>query len=271
MKNFTRFMAATLSLAVSLSATSALAWGPIGHRVAGKIAQDALSPQAQAGISALMGVESLAEGSTWPDFMRSNPDEFWRRTASPWHYVTVPPGLSYAQAGAPEEGDAYTALSYFTPRITDPSVPMAQRRLALRFVVHIIADLHQPLHVGNGQDRGGNRVDVLFMDEPTNLHALWDEGLILHEQLSYSEKARWLDRKITPEQRVLWRQTDPQVWIAESLVLRERVYEVLGPADRDTMPNLSFNYVYAHKADVDERLSQSGVRIAAYLNEIFAE
>jgi hypothetical protein len=266
-----RIFSSLVAIAVLFIALPAQAWGPIGHRVSGKIAQDYLSPQAQAGIASLMGVETLAEGSTWPDFMRSNPSDFWRRTASPWHYVTVPPGMTYAQAGAPEEGDAYTALNYFRGQIRDPNVPVAQRQLALRFVVHIIADLHQPLHVGNGKDRGGNRVNVLFMDKPTNLHAMWDEDLITHQQLSYTEMAHWLNRRITPEMQAQWSQTDAKIWIAESAALRERVYEILGPADRDTMPNLSYNYFYAHKADVDQRLQQSGVRIAAYLNELFAE
>ncbi len=267
MRKFTALLAAALSC----YALPASAWGPTGHRVTGKIAQDYLSPTAQAEISALLGVESLAEGSTWPDFMRSNESEFWRRKASPWHYVTVPPGQTYAQAGAPEEGDAITALRYFTRQLKDDTVPTAQRQLALRFIVHIIADLHQPLHAGRGDDRGGNQFDVRFKDEMTNLHRLWDEDLIDDEGLSYTEKSRWLARKITPEMRAQWTTTDPQIWVAESIVLRDQLYSELGPRRRDVLPNLSYNYVYTHRANVDRRLQQSGVRVAAYLNEVFAE
>lgn len=259
-----------LSAAVlSLMATSAHAWGPNGHRVTGKIAQAYLTPEAQAEITALLGVESLAEASTWPDFMRSNPSDFWRKGASPWHYITVPPGTSYTEA--PPEGDAMSALAMFSEQIANDSLTITERQLALRFAIHLIGDLHQPLHVGRGDDRGGNNVDVLFKDEPTNLHALWDEDLIEDEKLSYTEKARWLDRRITPDQVAIWSDTDPNTWVSESLVLRDKVYEELGPYDRDTMPNLSYDYVYKTRPDIDLRLQQSGIRIAAYLNTLFSE
>jgi len=252
-----------------LSTTSASAWGPNGHRVTGKIAQAHLSPAAEAEVTALLGVESLAEASTWPDFMRSNPSDYWRKGASPWHYITVPDGTTYQ--GPPPEGDAMSALAMFRKNITNETLPVAQRQLALRFTIHLIGDLHQPLHVGNGKDRGGNRVNVMFKDNPTNLHRLWDEDLIEDEKLSYTEKARWLNRRITPDQKINWSDTDPNIWVRESLVMRAKIYDGLGPYDRDTLPNLSFDYVYKHRADVDLRLKQSGVRIAAYLNEIFAE
>jgi len=255
--------------ALVLTATSAHAWGPNGHRVTGKIAQDHLTPAAQAEVTALLGVESLAEASTWPDFMRSNPSDFWRKGASPWHYITVPKGTTYTTA--PPEGDAISALSMFSKQITDETLPVAQRQLALRFTIHLIGDLHQPLHVGRADDRGGNRVNVMFKDKPTNLHALWDEDLIEDEKLSYSEKARWLNRRITPDQKAIWSDTNPNSWIRESIVMREKIYEGLGPYDRDTLPNLSYDYVYKHRSDIDLRLQQSGVRMAAYLNELFAE
>ena len=254
---------------LSLAATSAHAWGPTGHRVPGKIAQDYLTPAAQVEVAALLGVESLAEASTWPDFMRSDPSDFWRKGASPWHYITVPEDTTYT--AAPPEGDALTALTMFSKQITDETLPVTQRQLALRFTIHLIADLHQPLHVGNGNDRGGNRVDVMFKDEMTNLHTLWDEDLIDDEKLSYSEKSRWLIRRITPDQKAIWSDTNPDIWIRESIVMRGNIYEGLGPYNRDTLPNLSYDYIYKHRGDIDLRLQQSGVRIAAYLNELFAE
>ena len=82
---------------------NALAWGQIGHRVTGAIAQQHLTPQAQAAISALLPTEDLAEASTYPDEMRSSPDEFWQKKAGPFHYVTIPEGQTYADVGAPEQ------------------------------------------------------------------------------------------------------------------------------------------------------------------------
>lgn len=251
--------------AFNLAPSPALAWGKTGHRISGAIAADYLDGRARAGVKQLIGSETLAEASTWADFMRSDPSEFWRETANPWHYVTVPPGRTYPQAGAPPEGDAATALRRFSATVRDPNAPLADRRLALRFIVHIVGDLHQPLHAGNGSDRGGNDVRVTFMGRSTNLHSLWDSGLIDEEQLSYTEYAAWLLARITPADAKAWSTPDPNVWIAESAALRDQVYPQRG--DR----SLGYDYVYRNKARVEDRLARAGVRLAAYLNQLFAQ
>ena len=259
-----RFLAPLASLAIAFSPAPALAWGKTGHRVIGAIAQRHLSLQAAAGVKRILGVETLAEASTWPDFMRSDPSEFWQHQASPWHYVTVPQGKTYAEVGAPPEGDAVTALTRFSATVRDPRATLADKQLALRFITHLVGDLHQPLHAGNGTDKGGNDVSVTFAGKPTNLHAVWDSGLVDEEQLSYSEMADWLGARITPRDVRAWSTTDPGVWITESAALRDRIY----PAKGET--SLSFRYVFDHSAQMELRLEQGGVRLAAYLNRLFA-
>lgn len=212
----------------------------------------------------ILGTETLAESSNWPDFMRSDPSDFWQHEAGPWHYVTVPVGKTYREVGAPPEGDAVTALARFSATIRDPKASLAAKQLALRFIVHLVGDLHQPLHAGNGTDKGGNDVHVTFMGKPTNLHALWDAGLIDEEQLSYLEMVDWLHTRITPADRKLWSVTDPSIWIADSATLRDRIY----PAAGETA--LSYRYVYDHTGQMELRLEQGGVRLAAYLNQLFA-
>lgn len=254
-----------VSLLVSLVVvtTSANAWGPIGHRVTGALAQPLLSPKAAKAVKAIIGTETLAEASTWPDEMRSDPSVFWRRTASPWHYVTVPEGKTYTEVGAPPQGDAYTALQDFAKTLRDPAASREDKQLALRFTVHLIGDLHQPLHVGNGTDRGGNDVKVTFMGEDTNLHSVWDGKLIEHRQLSYTELTAFLVRRITPELRREWATPDPLVWIGESAALCATIYPPEG------LTALSWDYAYRSDPIVDLRLQQAGVRIAAYLNALF--
>ena len=252
------------ALVLTLSPAPALAWGKTGHRVVGAIAQRYLSPRAAAGVKRILGVETLAEASTWPDFMRSDPSDFWQHKAGPWHYVTVPQGKTYAQVGAPPEGDAVTALARFSATLRDSHASLADKQLALRFIAHLVGDLQQPLHAGNGTDKGGNEVTVTFAGKPTNLHAVWDSGLVDEEQLSYSEMAEWLGARITPDNARAWSTTDPTVWITESANLRDRIY----PAKGET--NLSFRYVFDHTADMELRLEQGGVRLAAYLNQVFA-
>ena len=254
-----------LLVAVALAAsqpTPALAWGKTGHRVTGAIADHYLSQRTRAGVEAILGNETLAEASIWPDFMRADASPFWQRTANPWHYVTVPTGHSYLDVGAPPEGDAVTALAHFASIVRDQKASLSDRQLALRFIIHLVGDLHQPLHAGNGTDRGGNDVAVTFFGQPTNLHAVWDSGMIDQEQLSFTETANWLNARITPELAAQWNNPNPQVWIAESTKLRDQIYP--------TSPAITSPYVFKHKAQLDLRLEQGGVRLAAYLNWLFA-
>jgi hypothetical protein len=252
-------MASVMLLA---SPSAAFAWGATGHRVTGAIADDNLSGAARAHVRLILGSETLAQASTWPDEQRSNPAPFWQKTASPWHYVTVPAGTAYSAVLAPPEGDAVTALTQFTATLRNPDAPIDDKRLALRFIVHIIGDLHQPLHAGRPGDRGGNDIAVTWFGKPTNLHAVWDSAMIDDRQLSYSELASWLERGVTPDQIIAWSDVRPETWIAESVRLRETIY----PADL----KLSWTYAYENRQTVDNRLAMAGVRIAAYLNWVFA-
>ncbi len=254
-------MRKSILLAASLAiATPAHAWGPVGHRITGAIADENLSGLARANVRLLLGTEDLAEAATWPDDMKSDPDVFWQKQASPWHYVTVA-GEDYNASDRPAAGDAMTALSRFTATLRDLKSAPDDKRLALRFIVHIIGDLHQPLHAGTGSDRGGNTVSVTWFGKPTNLHSVWDSALIEQRSLSYSEYAAWLSRSITPADVIAWNERDPAVWIHESIALRKTIY----PAD----PALSWDYAYAHRTEIDDRLKHAGVRIAAYLNWVF--
>lgn len=246
--------------AASLLSAPAFAWGQTGHRVTGAIAERHLSTGARAAVEAILGPESLAEASTWADFMRASDEPFWRQ-AGPYHYVTVPHGHEYHEVGAPDEGDAASALAEFAAVVRDGEAPLEERQRALRFIVHIVGDLHQPLHAGNGTDRGGNDVRVSWFGEETNLHSVWDSKMINGWQLSFTEIAGWLDEKITPQEADEWMEADPRVWIAESTAIRDTIYP------QDT--RLGYDYAFAHKATVDSRLTMGGIRIAAYLNDLF--
>lgn len=239
----------------------AFGWGATGHRVAAEIADGYLSAEARLAVEEILGPETLAEASTWADFMRADPDEFWQRTANPWHYVTVPPGKIYEDVGAPEQGDASSALQKFTYMLRDDETPLEDRQLALRFIVHIIGDLHQPLHVGNGTDRGGNDFEITYFGEPSNLHRLWDSQLIDSKQLSYTELTAWLKAKIGPDEFRAWNTPDPLVWMAESAEIRDRIY----PED----PEIRWSYGYDWTDTLYNRLQKAGVRTAAYLNQLF--
>jgi len=263
-----------LVLAATLSAAPAAAWGPIGHRITARIAQDNVSGHTRANIQQIMGRETLPEAATWPDDQRSNPAPFWQETASPWHFVTLEPGREAEHLEHPAEGDAATALEAYTATLRDPAASAEDKATALRFVVHIVGDLHMPLHVGRPGDRGGNDVRVLWFDEPQNLHWVWDEGLILKQQLSFSEYAARLENRMAPAEVMQWWDVRPTVWMDESTALRDRLYpaisEEAGLGTRESPVRLSWQYAYDWTPSMELRLQQAGIRLAAYLDWIFA-
>lgn len=248
-------------LLLTFVSTDIFAFGPTGHRITGAIAEQYLTNKSQRAIEAIIGQESLAEASTWADEMRQNPADFWQKQASYYHYVTVPEGKTYAEVGAPPQGDAVTALKTFRQTLKDKRASKEDKALALRFTVHIIADLHQPLHAGNGKDRGGNEFSVVFFGQRSNLHRVWDSGLINREDLSFSEWSSWLLKDIGKTQLEEWRSIDPETWIAESVGIRDKIY----PAK----PTISWGYQYQNLPVVKLRLQQAGVRLAQYLNDVF--
>ena len=273
-----RLYLAAAAIAAAVVPAPALAWGKTGHRVVAAIADTQLSGLARAHIRELLGgAESLDEAATWPDDMRSAPGAFWQKTATPWHYVTLD-GITYDHA--PPEGDALAALAHFRSVLRDPNASLADRQLALRFVVHLVGDLHQPLHVGKCCDRGGNDVKVAWFGKPTNLHAVWDSQLVEDEQYSFTELAAKLERHTSDADVVAWWDISPRDWISESAQYREQIYANIPPAKKPEgkakkgekpLPDLSYGYVYKFTPLMELRLRQAGVRLAAYLNDIYAE
>jgi hypothetical protein len=247
--------------AVALIPSPALAWGKTGHRVVAAVADTHLSGLARAHVRQILGVETLPEAANWPDEMKSDPHPFWQKTSSPWHYVTVG-GITYDHA--PPEGDAFQALQFFRRLVLDPKTSPEHRQLALRFVIHIVGDLHQPLHNGRPGDRGGNEVKVKWFGRDTNLHAVWDSALVDETGYSFTELSERLNRHTSSADVIAWWDSNPRDWIRESVQIRERIYPAAGETE------LGYSYIYQHTPTVELRLKQGGVRLAAYLNEMFA-
>lgn len=259
-----KYFSSAFVLLAGIYSNTVWGWGQTGHRITGQIAEQWLSPEAKIAIGHILGPESLAEASTYPDDMRSAPGEFWQKTANPYHFVTLADGQHYHDTDCPPDGDSVSALKHFTRVLQREDSTIADRQLALRFIVHLIGDLHQPLHVSSAKvkDKGGNAVPVTFFKRQTNLHKIWDSDLIDQQQLSFSEYASWLNAKITREQNGNWSSGDYQQWITESAGLRDGVYPL--------SPELGWDYLYQHNPTVKLRLQQAGVRIAAYLNRVFS-
>ena len=269
-----RLFAFALCAGLAVAASPAAAWGPIGHRVSAALAERNISGRTRAYVEQILDRESLPEAATWPDEERSNPDPFWKE-ASPYHYVTLAPGEPADQLAHPPEGDAVTALARFTAVLRDPAASREDKARALRFVIHIVPDLHNPLHAGKPGDRGANDVKVLWFGAAENLHWVWDEGIINQQALSFSEYAERLAGRTTPAQVLAWWDPRPATWIDESTALRDRVYPATGPelglGTVDSPVVLSWSYDWQWRPSLEQRLQQGGVRLAAYLEWVFAE
>lgn len=256
-------------IAHAASPGAAWAWGQNGHRVVGEIAERHLSDEARRQIAVILDGDSLAEASTWPDEIRSDP--LWAQTAGPWHYMSIDDGETLATTARAAEGDVLEALGRMEAVLRDPAASHAQKAEALRFYVHFVGDIHQPLHVGRRADRGGNSIRVRWFREERNLHSVWDEGLVESENLSFVDFARFIDGPTIVESAA-WQAGPYEEWVRESFCMRSRAYdfgEQRAP-EAGALPELGYRYAYVSLPIVRHRLLQAGVRLAGRLNAIFA-
>lgn len=238
---------------------NAISWGLTGHRIVGEIAQKHLNRKSKKELKRVFGHQSLAYNASWMDFVKSDPTYDYMK---PWHYCTIPDGKTYAEAGTPEEKDIIWAINNAAGQIKSDTLSLDEEQFALRILIHLVGDIHQPLHVGNGEDRGGNDVKIKFFWQNSNLHRVWDSGMIDGDKLSFTEWARFIDHNEKGEIERLQNST-PLDWANESKALRKSVYDTKG-AD-----NLTYNYVFEHKAEMNIRLKMAGIRLAGLINEIY--
>lgn len=248
----------------SLPAVS-LAWGVLGHRIIGEIADQYLTTKARAEIRKILGNETMALSANWADFIKSDSTYDY---LSPWHYINLDSGmtrneiLSYLKTDTVT--DVYTRINFLVSELKKKNLSIDKKRMYLRLLIHFVGDVHQPMHIGRRKDQGGNRVRVNWFNTPTNLHAVWDEYLINFQQLSYTEYTRAINFT-TLHQRQAWQKQPLGEWIAESYEIAQTLYsEITRPDQR-----LSYDYNFQHVATVNDRLLKGGVRLAGLLNSIF--
>lgn len=246
-----------LALLAAADARPAWAWGPTGHRIVARIAENHISAETARAVDELIGPASLARVAFWADQVRSDPA--YRQTTT-WHYVNIDDGKTYERSAKNPRGDVVRAIRFYEGLLADRSKAPSERAVALKFLVHLVADVHQPLHVGRASDRGGNRIEVTWFGDSTNLHRVWDSQIIEAQKLSFSEYASFLDHP-TPEQLRAWQASGPLEWVEESMALRPRVYAI-GDG------KLDFAYGDRSVPIIEERLLQAGLRLAARLDQL---
>lgn len=257
-----RFILSLMCLYI-LGTLPVAAFGKTGHRVVGEIAQRHLSAAAQTKLTEILGRQTLAEVSNWADENKSNPADYWQKKTRTLHYINVPAGATFENTPRNPAGDSVSAYDSFVAILKSTSSSKVEKSHALKFLVHIVGDMHQPMHYGHASDYGGNRIAVMWFEEITNLHSVWDNHLVNSEKLSFSEWANFID-KASPDQVAAYQKAGVMDWVHEGLELRDEVYKV---GDR----NFSWNYVYQYRPVIREQLLKGGLRLAGVLNDIFAE
>jgi hypothetical protein len=266
-----RLLALGLSAIVLLGigpARQALAWGRMAHRASTRLAETRLTPQARVLIRELLEPgESLADASTWAD---ENNQSIPGSAA--WHYVNVPISApSYSPRNC-RDNCVVSRFEEFRRILADPHAPKLRRRMALRYVVHLVEDAHQPMHVGDRRDRGGNNLQLqFFRDEYTNLHQVWDSGLLRN---GYRNERELVDDLIALARKAEardWTRGRIEDWVNESLEAARQAYRIPGSSDllRSGM-RIGREYEEANLPLAVQRLSQAGMRLSNVLNSCLA-
>jgi nuclease S1 len=256
-----------LSLLVAIAglngtvASPAYPWGSKGHEIIAAIAETHLTGTARKRIKELLPQgTTLADASTWPDKAgRQIPD------MDAYHYVNFPKDANTydQQRDCKLRNCVIEAIAWYLQVLKSPDAPRNEKRIALRFIAHLVGDIHQPLHAGFAEDRGGNSVDVGFNGRKENLHSLWDTALLELEQGIPAEIAARIHAKLSGEDHQQWQQGTPADWALESLaIVRTQVYRFPASGEIDA------TYIEVARAVIRTRLLQAGARLAWLLNEI---
>lgn len=255
------FFAAFLIALCAALASPAHAWGPVGHRLVARLAESELSPKARAEVARLLQGEAdptLAGVANWADDLRGNDPGLGRRS-SPWHYVNLAEdGCRYDAERDCRRGDCVVeAIRRQRAILADRAQPAAARAQALKFIVHFVGDIHQPLHAGHAHDRGGNDVQVNLDGKGSNLHRLWDSELLATAKLPEPEFLRRLRGLPSPADTG----TEPARWAEAScrVVLREGFMPPRAKIGQD--------YVLRWRPVAEDRLRLAGHALATLLND----
>ncbi|KAA9325925.1 S1/P1 nuclease [Hymenobacter busanensis] len=249
-------------LALLLAPHLLQAWGREGHRTIALIAEKHLTRKTADQIKELLGDKAISDVASWADEVRNQPEY---KGTGPWHFVNLPLGMGYAdfaqQLKDKSEPNAYQALRDNLKLLADKKQTKEKRAEALKFVVHLVGDIHEPMHVSRAEDKGGNDIQLQFQGQGTNLHRMWDSGLIHAQGLTDQQMAEAYDH---PEKLVAqqWRYAGSEQWLFESYLLSTKQY-----AAAPNGSTLDEQYYTANIADVRLRLQQGGIRLAEALNK----
>ncbi len=253
-----RYLIILLVLLISFTA-QADDWGKTGHRATGEIAEQYLNRKARKAIAALLDGESLALVSTFADDIKSDKQY---RAYGPQHYVNIPFDKTYDTHPHSEKGDIIIGIDNCITILKSDTATKEEKAFQLRMLVHFIGDLHQPLHTGLSEDKGGNDFQVRWYKDGTNLHRVWDTQMIESYGMSYSELAVNMPQLSKKERKTMASGTHRD-WLEDSRDVVKDIYANTTVGDK-----LGYRYMYDYFDVLKGQLQKGGVRLAALLNEV---
>lgn len=244
-----------------LSIVNGYSWGQKGHDVTCAIAQNHLSKKAQKRINNLLDGKSIVYWANWMDNASHTPEYAYTST---WHYKNIDANETYEGAVANPKGDVIVAVNDIIAAFKSGKLSREEQILNLKFLVHLVGDIHCPMHMAHKSDRGGNKWQVQYFGSGKNLHSVWDSGVIESaRKWSCSEWVNELDRATKAQAAQIVAGT-PEDWGRETFEIATKIY--------DTTPvgsKLSYDYVSEWSPVLEQQLLRGGLRLASVLNEIF--
>ncbi|GAA4920029.1 S1/P1 nuclease [Mucilaginibacter defluvii] len=249
-----------LSTGLALATLGLISWGFKGHKAVATIAQKHLNASVAYVASAYLKGEQMEDVSTWADENRDP------KTA-PWHYINLPLGLTrdaFVKAVQESDNNVYTAILKTEATLKDANASTDAKNEAMKYLIHLVGDAHQPMHVSRKEDKGGNTIQLRFENKGTNLHSLWDSKLIDKEGLSQEDIVSRYD-VATPTEIKKWQSDGPIEWLWESYQITTELYANAKPGQ-----NIDDLYYQRYISVVRKRIDQAGIRLAGELNRLLA-
>lgn len=254
----------TLALFLILTTHTVWGWGTQGHMIVAQIAENNLTPAARKAVATILRGETLADVANWADFIKG--DAQWSHTKG-WHFVDIPDGHDYSNTEHAHDGDVVTATTEMIRILKNQRAAVPDREAALKFLVHFVGDVHQPLHVGRPEDRGGNNTRVVFEGRNTNLHALWDSILIMKSPMDYIQYANALEHKSFLAAPYDIPEISFSQIIQECMSARPTIYNFRATTQGPIV--LDSGYYNRTLALMNSQLLLGGKRLALILNSIY--
>lgn len=254
-----------------LHSISISAWGPVGHDVVAAIAEQHLTKKAKKEIDRLLDGKSIVYYSSWMDNIQNSP--YWNNgynATKTWHYANVDKGMTYDTMPKNKNGDVVTALETLTDAMKNNYKELTDSMKVdyLKMIVHLVGDLHCPMHAGRLSDRGGNGTKVLWFGQKTSLHSVWDSKMIESaRKWHYSEWVEQLDRTDKAYKKSVMSGTCRD-WFTSTVENAAKIYDYVEAQEKE-VPNLSYQFVYDFSPLLEEQLLLGGYRLAYVLNTIF--